>query len=280
MRNLTSGDFGSRSWCTLALPCRILLLCALLGTSLAQAPNLQAPPTSALKLGWYAVQLGPPHYDPDPQKTNLWSMYQFCFGNARKYHMDKFHVSLAHLSNDPTCVRVDGKVPKTIPRLPGCVSVQLTADCVAEPQEIIPEVDPQKVMLAWAKAFSEQGVQVPDNFISYKDGQPGDLLKYAIRVSRDYKILPSAEWIETDIQKGNTKPGTVEGAKFLLVGSVQVVPGTTPTNGALGVFARLMVVETGEIVATGSGKNRGFSQYGLELDVGQALAGLKTTFRN
>jgi hypothetical protein len=72
----------------------------------------------------------------------------------------------------------------------------------------------------------------------------------------------------------------VEGAKFLLVGSVQVSPGSTPTNGGLRVFARLVVVETGVVVATGDGVSPGFSQYGLELDVSDALAGLKTSFRN
>jgi hypothetical protein len=176
-----------------AIHLRVLASGCLLGPSFAQSPGMQVPPTSALKQGWYAVQLGPPHYDPDPQKTNLWSMYQFCFGNARKYHTDKFHVSLAHLSADPTCVRVDGKAPKSIPRLPGCVSVQLTADCVAEPQEIAPEVDPQNLLLAWRKAFADRGVQVPADFMTYKDPQPNNILKYGIRVNQDYRILPSTE---------------------------------------------------------------------------------------
>jgi hypothetical protein len=101
--------------------------------------------------------------------------------------------------------------PQTIPRLPGCVSVQLTADCVAEPQEIAPEVDPQKRLLAWRKAFADRGVQVPADF--------------------------------------------------------QVSSGSTPTNGGLHVFARLVVVETGVVVATGDGVSPRFSQYGLELDV-------------
>lgn len=254
-----------------------ILVWLCVGSSLAQAPNLQAPPTSSLKHGWYATQLGAPYYDPDPAKTNLWSMYQFCFGNARKYHMDKFHVSLAHLSNDPWCVRVDGKAPKTIPRLPGCVSVQLTADCVAEPQGIIPEVDPQKLVVAYRKGFGNLGIQVPANFLAYQDGQPANLLKYQMRISKSYQVLPSAQWLA---EKGIIKPGTIAGAKFLLLGSVQVSPGTTPTNGGIRLNARLVTVETGEVVAAGKGTSPGFSQYGLELDVGNALAGLGVKFSN
>jgi hypothetical protein len=255
-------------------------LFVLLCTSFAQEQTLQAPPTSALKYGWYAVQLGPPHYDPDREKTNLWSMYQFCFANARKYHMDKFHVSLAHLSADPWCVRVDGKAPKAIRRLPGCVSVQLTADCVAEPEGIIPEVDPQKLKLAWKKAFAALGIQVPANFMAYQDPQPNNILKYQIRISKNYQVQPSWGWILEQIQNGVIKPGTVPGSKFLLLGSVQVVAGSTPTNGTIRVNARLVVVETAEIIAAGKGTSPGLSQYGLEMDVSNALAALHTRFQN
>ncbi len=282
MINFITRTISFDTWRLRVLPVisGILFLFALLSNSWAQGADVQAPPTSALKYGWYAVQLGLPHYDPDPQKTNLWSMYQFCFGNARKYHMDKFHVSLAHLSNDPTCVRVDGKTPQTIQRLPGCVSVQLTANCVAEPHGIIPEVDPQKLILAWRTAFANLGVQVPADFLAYQDAQPNGILKYQIRVSQDYRILPSAQWIGGEVHKGNMRPGTVEGAKFLLLGSVQVTPGTTPTDGAIRLDARLVTVESGEVEATGKGVSPGFSLYGLELDVSAALGGLKTTFRN
>lgn len=257
-----------------------ITLSASIPQALAQSNRPLAPPTSALKYGWYAVQLGAPIYDPDPAKTNLWSMYQFCFGEARKYHIEKFHVTLAHLSNDPTCVRADGKAPTAIPRRPGCVSVQLTADCVAEPEGIIPEVDPEKLALAWRKALDAISVHPPADFIAFRDAQPNGLLKFEIRVSRDYQILPSAQWIEAGVQNGSIQPGTVAGAKYLLVGSVQVAAPSAISDGALLVNARLVEVETGEVKAGGQGTERKFSQYGLELDVASALAGLNTQFRN
>lgn len=238
---------------------------------LAQTAPLLAPPTSALKFGWYATQLGGPMYDPDPMKTNLWSMYQFCFGNARKYHMDKFHVSLAHLSNDPQCVRADGKAPKIIPRRPGCVSVQLTADCVAEPADIPPEVDPKKLTLAWTKAFAAASIAAPSDFIDFQDEQPEKLLRFSIRVSSSLQILPSRASIEQGDAGGTVQPGTITGAKYLLVGSAQAMPGT-----GIQVFARLIVVETAVIVGAAKGNSPDFSERGLESDVQSALASLET----
>jgi hypothetical protein len=256
----------------------LLVLCCGLTRAFADVA-LQAPPTSALKHGWYATELGSPRYDPDPKSTNLWSMYQFCFANARLYHMEKFHVSLAHLSADPTCVRVDGKAPQRIPRRPGCVSVQLTADCVAEPDGILPEVDPQKLRLAWVKAFAASGVQISDNDFAYQDGQPGGLLKYQIRVSKEYRPLPSAQWLEVELANGKLKVGAVAGAKFLLLGSIQVEPASATTRGGIRVNARLVEVETGEIAASGKGVSPAFSQFGLEMDVREALTELHAPFR-
>lgn len=238
---------------------------------LAQTPPLLAPPTSALKFGWYATQLGGPIYDPDPTKTNLWSMYQFCFGNARKYHMDKFHVSLAHLSNDPQCVRADGKTPKMIPRRPGCVSVQLTADCVAEPADIPPEVDPRKLTLAWSKALAAARIAAPGDFIEYQDEQPEKPLRFSIRVSAALQILPNKASIEEGSNNGTIQPGTVTGAKYLLVGTAIATPGS-----GIQVFARLIVVETAVIEGAAQGNSTDFSQRGLESAVQSALASLET----
>jgi hypothetical protein len=239
----------------------------------------QAPPTSSLKHGWYATELGSPHYDPDPEKTNLWSMYQFCFGFARQYHADKFHVSLAHLSADPTCVRVDGRKPDSIPRRPGCVSVQLTADCVGEPEGIVPEIDPQKLAEAWIKAFSASGITISGEYLAYQDRQPGGLLKYQIRVGKDYHPLPSAQWLEVEIGNGKIKPGTVPGARFLILGSVQVESPSAISKGAIRVDARLVEVETGVVVASGKGVSPSFSLFGLEMDVRNALTGMNVPFR-
>jgi hypothetical protein len=256
-----------------------LILCCGLASAFGETPTLQAPPTSALKHGWYATQLGPPHYDPDPKSTNLWSMYQFCFANARQYHIEKFHVTLAHLSADPTCVRVDGKAPESIPRRPGCVSVQLTADCVAEPAGIIPEVDPQKLTLAWTKAFAASGVQVSAADIAYQDGQPNGLLKYQIRVSNDYRPLPSIGWLGVELANGAIKAGAVEGATYLLLGSVQVEPASATSKGGIRVNSRLVEVETGEVVRSAKGVSPAFSQFGLELDARDALTGLNMPLR-
>jgi len=76
-------------------------------------------------------------------------------------------------------------------------------------------------------------VQVPANFMAYQDPQPHNILKYQIRISKDYQVLPSGPWIQEQIQNGNIKSGTVPGAKFLLLGSVQVFSGSTPTDGAI-----------------------------------------------
>jgi len=116
--------------------------------------------------------------------------------------------------------------------------------------------------------------------MAYQDPQPHNILKYQIRISKDYQVLPSGPWIQEQIQNGNIKSGTVPGAKFLLLGSVQVFSGSTPTDGAILLNARLVVVETAEIVAAGKGTSPGFSQYGLELDASKALAALRTQFRN
>jgi hypothetical protein len=206
-------------------------------------------------------------------------MYQFCFGYARQYHADKFHVSLAHLSADPTCVRVDGKAPKSIPRRPGCVSVQLTADCVAEPEGIVPEVDPQKLTEAWVKAFEPLGITISAEYLAYQDRQPDDLLKYQIRVGNDHRPLPSVQWLEVEIGNGTVKPGTIPGAKYLLLGSVQVESPTAVSKGGIRVNARLVEVETGVIVASGKGVSPAFSLFGLEMDVRNALAGMNVPFR-
>ncbi len=101
-------------------------------------------------------------------------------------------------------------------------------------------------------AMRKRGYDVgPDNVFVYDKRSDKDLLRFVVRMSRDGKPLPTGECIEEKIARGEVPPGSLEGAKEMLFGSVQFA------GSQKRVGVRTVDVETG--VITGAGKGDGSS---------------------
>lgn len=103
-------------------------------------------------------------------------------------------------------------------------------------------------------AMRAKGYDVgPDNVYVYDQRDSKGLLRFVVRMSRDNKPLPTGECINERIAAGEVPPGSLEGAKEMLFGSVQFA-GTMKR-----VAVRSVDVETG--VITGAGKGDGSGIY-------------------
>lgn len=101
-------------------------------------------------------------------------------------------------------------------------------------------------------AMRKKGYQVgPENVHVYDQRNSGGLLRFVVRMGHNNNPLPTMHCIEEKIARGEVPPGSLEGAKELMFGSVQ-------TAGSLNrVGVRTVNVETG--VITGAGKGDGES---------------------
>lgn len=99
-------------------------------------------------------------------------------------------------------------------------------------------------------AMRAKGYDVgPDNVYVYDQRDSGGMLRFVVRMSRDGKPLPTGECINERIAAGEVPPGSLEGAKEMLFGSVQFAGEMER------VAIRTVDVETG--VITGAGKGDG-----------------------
>ncbi len=120
---------------------------------------------------------------------------------------------------------------------------------------------------ALVKALQAKGYDV--NADSVHVYQKNGLTCFAVRLGKGGNPLPSIPCIEQQIQQGNVKEGSVEGAKTLLIGCIQQSGGVTR------VTAREVDVETGEIGRRGSGDSEGTGQNAIEDAMEKALDALK-----
>jgi len=89
----------------------------------------------------------------------------------------------------------------------------------------------------------------PDNVYIYDQRDRGGMLRFVVRMGHKNNPLPTGECINEQIAGGQVPPGSLEGAKEMLFGSVQFA-GTMKRVGV-----RTVDVETG--VVTGAGKGDG-----------------------
>jgi hypothetical protein len=80
--------------------------------------------------------------------------------------------------------------------------------------------------------------------ISIETVVAGQYLKFHLRMSKDYKVLPPVDAVKSTYEQTG-KQG--EGAKYLMLGAVQIV------GGKLRVTARIVAVETGVIKQAAKG---------------------------
>lgn len=91
----------------------------------------------------------------------------------------------------------------------------------------------------------------PEHVFVYDQRDQGNLLRFVVRMGHDNNPLPTKDCIDELIGQGAVPPGSLEGAKELLFGSVQ----TAGSMNRVGV--RTVNVETG--VISGAGKGDGTS---------------------
>ncbi|MFN8139555.1 MAG: hypothetical protein U0R49_07135 [Fimbriimonadales bacterium] len=102
-------------------------------------------------------------------------------------------------------------------------------------------------------AMREKGYQVSNEHVYVYDQRPsGGLLRFVVRMGHNNNPLPTGQCIEERIQRGEVPPGSLEGAKELLFGSVQ------EAGDMKRIGVRTVDVETG--VVTGAGKGDGNTQ--------------------
>jgi hypothetical protein len=101
-----------------------------------------------------------------------------------------------------------------------------------------------------ANAMRSKGYDVgADNIFVYDQGDHSGLLRFVVRLNKNGKPLPTADCVA----ESNPGPGSQEGAKELLLGSVQSAGDTYRTN------IRSVDVETGTITGAGRGDGQNFS---------------------
>ena len=119
------------------------------------------------------------------------------------------------------------------------------------------------IAAALVSAFQARNVAIDDNGVSVSTAD--GLYQLSARISAQGKALP-----QVPDDTSGLDPGSVEGAAFLVLGSVQV------TSDATRVSMRLVVVETSEIKETGTGDASGAGTDAIQAAAEDALAGLPT----
>lgn len=129
-------------------------------------------------------------------------------------------------------------------RTAGNKAVQSWLQRAPEASEV-PRVTAGTFRAGLARALRDAGETVTPHHVTVHDD--GALLKFALRIGHDRHVLPSID----QVLKRKPAPGTVPGARFLLQGSLQ------QAGDNVRVAARMVVVETSEIVRAGLGDAAG-----------------------
>jgi hypothetical protein len=114
---------------------------------------------------------------------------------------------------------------------------------------------------ALTKAFQEHDVAVDDDGVKVTTGE--GLFHLAVRLSASATPLP-----QVPDDTSNLPAGSVEGAAYLILGTVQLVDDMTR------VTMRIVVAETSEIKESSEGNANGSTADAVQSAAGDALAGL------
>lgn len=115
---------------------------------------------------------------------------------------------------------------------------------------------------ALSRVLSELGQEVDSNSVSVEPVAPGGLWRFAVRISGQGCILPS---LDSFADCSSTAPGS---ATHLLVGSLQIAGGASRFN------ARVVDVETGEVLTATRGDTQGTETEALLQAASDAIRGL------
>lgn len=129
-------------------------------------------------------------------------------------------------------------------------------------QQCAPPPAEEEVSDALTSAFKDHDVPMDEDSVNVNldDG----LYKVGVRLSRDFRVLP-----QVPEDTSNLAPGSVEGALYMIIGSVQIVEQEVRVN------LRIVSVETSEILQVGSGSGSGNDvKENITGAAGDALAGL------
>ena len=124
---------------------------------------------------------------------------------------------------------------------------------------------------AVATALRHHGANINAQEISVQGSWPGPLTHFFVRIGHNNNALPSMECLEQGIAAGQVSAGSLEGAKSMLIGTVQTVGNQTR------VYVRVVDVATGVITDSGAGTATGTNASAVQQATDQALsnAGLR-----
>lgn len=137
------------------------------------------------------------------------------------------------------------------------------------------KVTAESLRAAFVKAFDTRGVKTSGDFVQINETEAEGGKKFLIRLGREYNLLPSPDWLASEIAKGNIKEGSQEGSKYTVLGMMQ----SSASLCKIRINTRIVVTETGVVnPRTGKG-DADLSQEGLEQAVNEALGELGIEFK-
>jgi hypothetical protein len=125
------------------------------------------------------------------------------------------------------------------------------------------------VRRGFVAAFRAQRVPITESHVGVTDNGP--LTTFLIRIGWTHDVLPSHDWIEKAIDAERVEPGSLEGAKYCLIGAVQTA------GGRARVTARILQTETA-VVVTAAKADAAASSAGLTAAITSALATISKHF--
>ena len=137
------------------------------------------------------------------------------------------------------------------------------------------KVTAESLRAAFVKAFDKRGIRTSGDFVQVNETEAEGSKKFMIRLGGEYNLLPSPDWLEGEIAKGNIKKGSQEGSKYTLLGLMQASSSLCKIR----INTRIVTTETGVVhPSTGKG-DADLSQDGLDRAVDEALGELGVKFK-
>lgn len=151
--------------------------------------------------------------------------------------------------------------------------IRVTGDCPEEEEAKVDvsdsgQIDPmtEKLRAALLRVLSDHGPELDDSSVKVESWGAEGLWRFAIRISDEGCILPTLD----SIANCSSSKAQVSASR-LLIGSLQVA------GGASRVTARIIDVETGEILTASKGDSTGTDTDALVQAASDAIGGLGVT---
>jgi hypothetical protein len=129
----------------------------------------------------------------------------------------------------------------------------------------------QMLRQAFDRAFNNRNLNTPPCYVDVQSKAPA-FMTYQIPLGRNYNLLPTAGWVNSQFESGALKTPQEPG-NYMLVGAVQHV------DNQFRVMMRIDSLETGVILVTSKGDGSGCDG-GLDTAVDNALKNLNATLRS